>query len=103
MEYVQKCLICEEEFKSEKPAKYCSGACRVTAHRSGVTDVIAVTDKPAWQKVMDGEPSGVDIGFGPNDYTREMVEERVKQGDAFVPNWYAQGFKSRNHVWQKST
>lgn len=43
------------------------------------------------------EPTKVDIGYGPNDYTREMVEERIKAGDKFIPNWYKLDFKSKNH------
>jgi hypothetical protein len=59
---------------------------------------------------MRGEPSGIDIGYGKDDYTREMVEERIKgyagQEDKFTPNWYKidPPFKSKNHfkkvVWK---
>lgn len=43
----------------------------------------------------------IDIGYGTDDYTREMVEQRLKDHteDKFVPNWYSlpEKFLSKNH------
>jgi hypothetical protein len=30
----QKCPVCHGAFRSKKPATYCSGACRMAAHRA---------------------------------------------------------------------
>ncbi len=102
MDYVKKCEDCGTEFTTQRSdSKFCSDSCRKRTARGSKSDKPAEeikSDKEAWQKVMDGEPSGVDIGFGPNDYTREMVEDRVKRGDSFLPNWYVSGAKSRNQV-----
>lgn len=129
-----KCLIDGVEFEGRKGKLYCSDKCRKKAQRlsgtqsvpdnqlSGtsvpdkslnVPDVVpdklnGTADKPAWQKVANGQESGVDIGFGKNDYTREMVEQRLAADpkDKFEPNWYRTEphFKSKNHfksvVWK---
>ncbi len=87
MIYTQNCLQCDKEFESEKPAKYCSANCRVTANRLLRQSQESVTAE------------NVDIGYGPNDYTRQMVEDRLKTGDTFIPNWYSlpEEFLSKNH------
>jgi hypothetical protein len=115
MEYQKKCELCGKEFVSQRPeGKFCSTNCRVTANRNVTpkptksADIIPdVTPKPtntiAWQRVMNGEESGVDIGYGKDDYTREMVEDRLNHGDTFVPNWYVIGFKSKKHFLNGKT
>lgn len=91
MRYKQNCNHCDKEFESDKPAKYCTNNCRVTAHRS-------VTAEP---KIVTADVTATNIGFGPNDFTRKMVEENLNRGDTFAPNWYGLGFKSKNEAKEK--
>lgn len=125
---MKKCEQCNKEFTSNRSdARFCSATCRVTFSR--VTDknlsvttirkeekeaIRGITLAEAVNRVMRGEPSGIDIGYGKDDYTREMVEERLKMEtptgngrvDNFKPNWYniEPPFKSKNHfkkvVWK---
>jgi len=64
MQYVKKCEQCDIEFTSEKPATYCSGKCRVTAHRSVTAEPNSVT--------ADGNP--VTAEFKSN---AKLLEERI--------------------------
>ncbi len=101
----EQCKITYDAKRSD--SRFHNAYCRLTWFRKHPLSVSTETDnlsvsKPAWQKVMDGELSGIDIGYGPNDYTRKMVEERVKSGDTFKPNWFTQGYKSKNHVYETS-
>lgn len=108
------CIVCQKEFESQRTDKLtCSATCRSRLARSVAKKqdltvafpVSVATDKPTWKKVFDGEDSGVDIGFGGNDYTREMVDERIKATlkyeTPFYPNWYKKGYKSRNEAKEK--
>lgn len=74
MTYQSQCKQCESEFTSQKPAKFCSSKCRVTASRS-----------------VTAEPKSVTADVTA-DYTRKMVESRP----GFLPNWYRLGYESRN-------
>ncbi len=112
------CQVCKKSFESLRSDKLtCSATCRSRLARKkdisvakvdlSVAPIVNValtnaTDKPAWKKVFDGEDSGVDVGYGKNDYTRAMVEERNKSGDDFVPNWYKLGFNSKNEYKEKA-
>ena len=83
MTYTNKCQQCDKDFDSEKPAKYCSTSCRVTAHRSVTAEPQIVT---------------ADVTAEPKDFTRKMVED----GDGFIPNWYRLGLNSRNEYKEKA-
>jgi hypothetical protein len=117
---MNKCIVCEKEFESKRSDKQtCSSTCRSKLSRDTSLSVAKEDYKlsvanlsvaESVERVMRGEPSGVDIGYGKDDYTREMVKERIKnvvdKKDVFTPNWYNidPPFKSKNHfkkvVWK---
>jgi hypothetical protein len=84
MEYSKDCKQCGKAYVSERSSsQFCSDSCRVAFSRSAlkVSVTASVTE------------------FGPNDFTREMVEEGIKNGESSTPNWYKiqPPFKSKNH------
>ena len=44
--HVTECESCGRSFKARAGARYCSGACRVRAHRAGVNRVIHAVNSP---------------------------------------------------------
>lgn len=83
MDYISKCLQCDKEFASQKPAKYCGVNCRVTANRSVTAEAKSVT---------------ADVTAETKDFTRAMVETNIANGDTFIPNWYKLGFESKGQA-----
>lgn len=84
MIYSKKCEQCDKEFDSERSdARFCSDSCRKKLSR---TEILVKSDT-------------IDIGYGTDDYTRKMVEDRIKSGDTFIPNWFSlpEKFLSKNH------
>jgi len=86
MDYIKKCEQCDTKFSSQRAdVRFCSDGCRKKLSRT--------------QELVKSD--NIDIGYGPNDYTREMVEQRLRDNpeDKFIPNWYLmeEGFLSKNH------
>lgn len=79
MLYTQTCSECAKEFESKRPASLCSSTCRSRANRA--TDKLSVATDNATDN---------------SDYTRKMVEDRLKTYGGFIPNWYRLGYESRN-------
>ena len=87
------CKHCNTFFTAKTTiTKYCSDLCRVTANRLLRQNPISVTADVTAETTTK---------YGKNDYTRKMVEDRIKNaellGDKWEPNWYKLGFESKEH------
>lgn len=84
--YTTNCGQCIKEFNSEKPAKYCSAKCRVTASRHSVT-AEPITNKENLIKIL----KEIQSKYKPHQITKELLTKETGIVYTFIPNWLRHG------------